>query len=210
MKKIIKIVLLLVFIFSMVFSIFAKTISSSDETIIKNQVKDFLDEVKNLDVDAALAVAGYKLADNTQMKYIKDFFKEYPDSETQCKAMLNKIECEVSDLIIDESANDKVKCKLKISYPDFKTLVKKARANILLNNLVDFLSGNITNKNVASIINSIYKEFNKNKYDIIRTDVDVMLKKQGDKYIIYDINGLINSIQKCISEYSQSVIGAKK
>lgn len=210
MKKIIKIVLLLASSLIIGSLVFAKDISSSEETIIKNQVKDFFDEVKNLDVDAALAVAGYKLADNTQMKYIKDFFKEYPDSEAQFKAMLNKIKCEVSEIIIDENDNGKVNCKLKISYPDFKALVKKARASIILNNLVDFLKGNITNKNVASIINSIYKEFNKNSNDVISSNVNIKLKKQGDKFIVYDINELISSIQKFVSEYSKSVMGEKK
>lgn len=210
MKKIIKIVLLLVFSLSIVFSVYAKTISSSDETIIKNEVKDFFDEVKNLDVDAALAVAGYKLADNTQMKYIKDFFKEYPDSETQCKEMLNKISCEVIEIKTDENNNSKINCKLKISYPNFQAIVKKAKASIILNNLVDFLKGNITNKNVASIINSIYKEFNKNNYDMIDSNVNIKLKKQGDKFIVYDINELISNIQKFVSEYSKSVMGEKK
>ena len=210
MKRIVKIILLLIFSLSIVFSVYAENLSSNDETIIKNEVKNFFDEVKNLDVDAALAVAGYKLADNTQMKYIKDFFKEYPDSETQCKEMLNKISCEVKEIKTDENNNSKINCKLKISYPNFQAIVKKAKASIILNNLVDFLKGNITNKNVASIINSIYKEFNKNNYDMIDSNVNIKLKKQGDKFIVYDINELISNIQKFVSEYSKSVMGEKK
>lgn len=206
MKRMFKIIISLVLSMSIISFVFAKEVSVKDKELIKNEVNKFFDEAKNLDIDAALEVAGYKLADNNQMKYIEEFFNEYPESKTKFKEMINKISCEVLSIEENNEIKNKYNCKLKISYPDFKVIVKNARASIILNNLVDFLRGNITNKNVDSIISSIYKEFNKGKYDIINSNIDIKLKKQGDKFIVYDINELISNIQKYISEYSKSLM----
>lgn len=175
---------------------------TEEQKKIAKVIADFYDGMINVDIDRMMSNTNYNLS-KSYLNDINNFYSEYPESLEDTKRILKSIDYKI---ISFSNAGDKVYVKIEYTYPTVKKLMEKVLPSILIKNAKDLFAGNISNKNLSSIMDILALEVQKNNYDKSKGTYELVFKKIDGEWKLTELFDIENKLRKYIDELGSNFL----
>ena len=179
----------------------SKELDKNEKEVV-DKVNEIFRDIKNLDLQKLLKNIMYSINSN-DVKNIEDFLNNYVDGKTNLKSIFSKINFKIENV---ESSGNKVVVKIRYTVPSIGNVIKKVLPELILKNAGSILSGNLTNDNINSIIDSVTKEMDKELYGKETYIREFTFEKENDSWKLSGIENMINEITNYIENNIMSIL----
>lgn len=164
---------------------------TNDEETVVLQIENAIKYIKNVDIDKIYEVFGDS-ALAIDKKAVKEFFSKNQAFARTLKSLLAKV-----DLIISSVAtkDDIVEVNTSITCPSLTKLLETIMPEVLLKNVSAFVSGNVTEENINSILGVIDKAIEDDSLSMDNFDIKLKFKKIDGKWVIVNSSELMSVIE---------------
>lgn len=186
-----------------------------EETIINKEVEEYLDSnqkevlskideifgnIKNVDIDSIKDNIDYVLPKQV-INNIEEYFRDYSNGKNNVKAILNTLKYQVDSIT---TAGDKVIAKITYTYPSADKLISKVLPEVLIKNAGVLFSGQLNNDNLDSILETVKKELEKERYEVETFTREFNFKKIDGTWKLVDVGSIVKDAEGYINNISKN------